>query len=201
MPALTASALHPPLCLVDDHEIGLADRAIDAANRLGGQRLNEGQRRGHELKGLLQQRQRAVRGPVVDDDEFARLVVEREQGAEALDNRQLLVVGGHDDRDERRHRDAVGEAAGAPRVPQSMPPQRRTARGLIAICDTFQSTKYAVIRSEKAMSASRKKDISLGAWLPQHLAREQAANVLDARRGPATRRRRQAPWTEAFARP
>ena len=114
MPALAASALHPPFCLVDDHEIGLADRSVDAAHRLGAQRLIERQWRGHELKGLLQERQRAIRGPVVDDHDLARLVVEREQGADALDNRQFLVVGGHDDRDERRHRDAAGQAAGAP---------------------------------------------------------------------------------------
>ena len=110
---LAASAV-----LVDDHELGLEDRSIHAPERRGLHRLFEGQRRGHELKRLLQERQRAVRRPVVDDDDLARLIVEREQRADTLDDRQRLIAGGHDDRDERQR----GKVRDERPVPRGPPP-------------------------------------------------------------------------------
>ena len=106
------------------------------------------------------------------------VVVEREQGAEALDNRQFLVVGGHDDRDERRHRDAGGQPAGAPRMPLSMPPQRDRREG--AHRDLRHVPEHEVRGDQEREGDERVapgKTSALSARLPQHLAREQAADV------------------------
>jgi hypothetical protein len=58
-----------------------------------------------------------------------------------------------------------------------------------------------VIKSAKAMSASRQKDTS--SELPAATASGARAGrrCPDARRRPATRLRRRDPWTEAFGRP
>ena len=97
MPAFEASALPPTVLLVDHHQIGLVERSIDSAD--GGRRdvLDVREWREDQTEGLLQEGEGPVGRPVIDHHDFPLRVVQGEQRAQALDDRQLLVVGGHDE--------------------------------------------------------------------------------------------------------
>ena len=90
--------------LVDDPQVAVAPRDVHAPDRRGRQQDAERLAHRHEVEGLAEPFQRRVARAVVDDDHLVERVAQREQRANALDDRRLLVVGRHEHRDGRRDR-------------------------------------------------------------------------------------------------
>jgi hypothetical protein len=87
--------------LVDDEELAVRQRSIDAADRLCRQRALVRDFRTDEIEGIDQGVQRPVSGSIVDDDDLVLRIVQEQERAQALADRGLFVVGGHDEGDRR----------------------------------------------------------------------------------------------------
>jgi hypothetical protein len=89
----------PALLLVDDDEVGHQEVAVEAADVARRDRPAVDLVHAPQLEGLDQALERPVGRPVVDDDHLELAVVDHLERADRLDDRLLLVVGRHEDRD------------------------------------------------------------------------------------------------------
>ena len=90
--------------LVDHHELGVRQRAVDGADLGRLDHRPDRHRRLDQIERLRGPLQRLVLRSVVDADHLELRVVEQQERAHALDDGRLLVVGGRDHADAGRRR-------------------------------------------------------------------------------------------------
>ena len=85
--------------LVDQHEVRVIERSVQAAHRLGGERLLIRDGSTHQAERLDGHVERTIRRSVVDHDDFELRVVEQQEAAQAVRDRGLFAECRHDHRD------------------------------------------------------------------------------------------------------
>ena len=102
--------------LVDDHQVGVAQRTVERDHALGGHVRRVGAIDLDQRELTLQHADGVVLAAVGDDDHLEVGVVEREQRLHAGGDRRFFVVGGRQDADRRRQarpdHDVVADAHG-----------------------------------------------------------------------------------------
>jgi hypothetical protein len=98
--------------LVDDDQLRMEDRPVDAAEGLGGEGLPEHELGRLELEGLDELIQGRVGRAVVDDDDLENGIAQGQERADAVDDALGLVIGRDDDRDglDDGHAEELAEA-------------------------------------------------------------------------------------------